>query len=52
MKGFCYLSNRLNASEKCDAILTARTRVGWKKFKECGEILLRKRFSVDERKDI
>ena len=28
VKGFCYLGNRLNASERCEAALTARTRVG------------------------
>ena len=26
--------------------MTARTRVGWKKFRECGEILFGKRFSL------
>ena len=43
VKGFCYLGNRLNASGRCEA---ARTRVGWKKFRECGEILFKKRFSL------
>ena len=46
VKGFCYLDDRLNASGGCKAAVTARTRVGWKKFKECGEILFRKRFSL------
>ena len=40
VKEFCYLGNRLNASRGCEAAETARTRVGWKKFGECGEILL------------
>ena len=38
-KGFCYLEDRLNASGGCEAEMTARTRVGWKKLRECGEIL-------------
>ena len=49
VKGFCSLGNRLNASGGCEAAVSARTRVGWKKFrefKECGEILIGKRFSV------
>ena len=44
VKGFFYLGNRLNASGRCEATITARTRVGWKKFRECGEILFGKRF--------
>ena len=36
VKGFCYLGNRLNAGGECEAAVTARTRVGWKKFRECG----------------
>ena len=47
VKGFCYLGDRLNASGGCKVAVTARTRVGWKKFRECGEILLSgKRFSL------
>ena len=46
MKRFCYLSNRLNLNRGCEAAVTARTRMGWKKFIECGEILLGKRFSL------
>ena len=46
VKGFCYLGNRLNASGGCEAALTVRTRVGWKKFRECGQILFQKRFSL------
>ena len=44
VKGFCYLGNRLNASGGCEVTVTARTRLGWKKFRECGEILFGKRF--------
>ena len=44
--GFCYLGNRLNASGGYEASVTARTRMEWKKFRECGEILFGKRFSL------
>ena len=40
------LGNRLNASEGCEAAVTARTKLRWKKFKDCGEILFGKRFSL------
>ena len=33
VKRFCYLGNRLNASGGCEATVTARTRVGGKKFR-------------------
>ena len=51
VKGFCYLGNKLNASGECEAAVTARARVGWKKFRECGEILFnKKRFSLQMKK--
>ena len=44
VKGFCY---RLNASGGCEVAVIARTRLGWKKFRESGEILFeKKRFSL------
>ena len=46
VKQFCYLGDRLNASGGCEASVTARIRVGWKKFRECGEILFGKRFTL------
>ena len=46
VKGFCYLGDRLNASGQCEVEVTARTRVGWKKFREYQEILFVKRFSL------
>ena len=45
VRGFCYLGDRVNASGGCEAAVTARTRIGWVKFKECGELLNSKRFS-------
>ena len=44
--GLCYLNDRLNASRGCEAAVIAKTRVGWKKFRECGEILFGKKFSL------
>ena len=53
LKGFCYLGDRLNASGGCEAAVTARTRLGWKKFRECGEILFGKKILLaNERKNI
>ena len=46
VNGFCYLRDRLNASGGCEAAVTARARFGWVKFRECGELLYGKRFSL------
>ena len=46
VRGFCYLGDRVNASGDCKAVVTARARVGWVKFKECGELLNLKSFSL------
>ena len=43
--GFCYLGDRLNANGGCETAVTARVRIGWMKFRECGELLLG-RFSL------
>ena len=37
VKGFYYLGDRLNASGGSEAAVTARTRIGWIKFRKCGE---------------
>ena len=44
VKSFFYLGDRVNASDGCEAAMTARARIGWVKFKECGELLNSKRF--------
>ena len=44
VRGFCYLGNRVKASGGCGAAVTAR--IGWVKFRECGELLNSKRFSL------
>ena len=53
VKEFCYFDNRLIASGGCKAEVTARTRLAWKKFRECGEIQFAKNILFAyERKDI
>ena len=46
VKGFCYLGDRLNASGGCETAVTSRVRIGWMKFRECGELLHGRRFSL------
>ena len=46
VKGFCYLGHRLYTSGGREAAVTAKTRVRWRKFRECEEILFGKRFSL------
>ena len=41
---FCYLGDRLDASGGSEAAVTARTRIGWIKFRECGELLYGRKF--------
>ena len=36
---FTYLDDRLNATGGCETVVTARSRIGWIKFRECSEIL-------------
>ena len=43
---FCDLGDRLNASEGYEAAVTARVRIGWVRFRECGELLLGNRFPM------
>ena len=45
MNGF-YLGDRLNASGGCEAAVTARVRISWLRFRECGELLLGNRFPL------
>ena len=39
VKSFRYLGYRLNARGGSEAAVTARTRIGWIKFRECGALL-------------
>ena len=46
VKSFCYLGDRLNASGQNEAAVKARTRIGWIKLRECGELLYGRKFSL------
>ena len=46
VNGFCYLEDRLNANGGCEAAVTAKVRIGWVRFRECGELLLGNRFPL------
>ena len=42
---FTYLGDRLNATGGCETAVTAKSRIGCMKFRECCEILKGRRFS-------
>ena len=44
---FTYLDDRVGTGGGCEAALTARTRCGWVKFRECGELLYGRRFPLE-----
>ena len=46
VKSFRYLMDSLNASGGSEAAVTARTRIGWIKFRECEELLYGRKFSL------
>ena len=46
VNGCCYLGDRLNASGGCETAVNSRVRIGWMKFRECGELLRGRRFSL------
>ena len=46
VNAFCYLGDRINASGGCEAAVTARVRIGWMRFRECGDLLLGNRFPL------
>ena len=46
VKGFCHLGDRVNVSGRCETAVTSRVRIGWMKFRECGELLRGRRFSL------
>ena len=39
VREFTYLGDRVSAGGGCEAAVTARTRCGWVKFRECSELL-------------
>ena len=46
VKTFCYLGNKLNASGESEAAVTAKRRIEWIKFRECGKLLYKRKFSL------
>ena len=46
VKGFCYLKDWSNASGGYETAVTSRVRIGWMKFRKCGELLHGGRFSL------
>ena len=49
---FSYVGDRLNATGGCKAAVTAKTRIGWIKFREYSEILKGKKFSIKMKRKI
>ena len=45
VNGF-YLGDRLNASGGCKPAVTARVKISWVRFRECGELLLENRLPL------
>ena len=46
VKEFCNVRDRLNANGGRETAVTSRVRIGWMKFRECGELLRGTRFSL------
>ena len=46
VREFTYLGDRVSAGGGCEAAVTARTRCGLDKFRECGELLYGRRFPL------
>ena len=44
LKSFSYLGDKLNTSGGSEAEVSARTKIGWTKFRECGELLYGRKF--------
>ena len=49
---FTYLGDRLNATGGCETLVTATSRIGWIKFRECREILKGRRFSLKTKEKV
>ena len=46
VREFTYFGDRVSAGGRCEASVTARTRCGWVKFRECGELLYDRRITL------
>ena len=44
IRQFTYLGDRVSAGGGCEAAVTAKTRYGWVKLRECSELLYGRRF--------
>ena len=43
---FTYLGDRVSTGGGCEAAVTARTRCGWVKCRECSELMYGRRYSL------
>ena len=43
---YTYLGDRVSVGGGCEAVVTARTRCWWVKFRECGELLCGRRLPI------
>ena len=46
VREFTYHGDRVSVGGGCEAAVTARTRFGWVKLRECGELLYGRRFPL------
>ena len=46
LREFTYVGDRVSVGGGCEAAVTARTRCGWVKFRECSELLYGMRFPL------
>ena len=52
VREFTYFGDRVSAGEGCEAVVTARTRCGWVKFREFGELLYGRGFPLRLKLDV
>ena len=46
VRQFTYLGDRVSAGVGCEAVVSARTRCGWVRFRECSELLYGRKFPL------
>ena len=46
VREFAYLGERVSVGGGCEAAVTAITRCGWVKLRECGDLLYDRRFPL------
>ena len=47
VREFTHLGDRVSAGVVCEGAVTAKTRCGWVKFRECGKLLYDRRFLLN-----